>query len=109
MTYRVRATPEAEADVERLHASLVERAGDEVARRWYESYTKAVDKLRTRPLACGLAYESPHFKDEIRHLLFWISTRRKYRALFTIRGDEVVILTVRAPGERPVSPREIAE
>lgn len=33
--------------------------------------------------------------------------RRRYRALFTIRGDEVVILPIRAPGERPVEPEEI--
>lgn len=59
------------------------------------------------PLSCGLAFENPNFPEEIRHLLFGSNKKRRYRALFTVRGDEVVILAVRAPGEKSVSPEDI--
>jgi hypothetical protein len=59
------------------------------------------------PFSCGLAYENPRFAVEVRHLLFGIHRKRRYRALFTIQGDEVVILAVRAPGEKPINPDEI--
>jgi hypothetical protein len=52
----------------------------------------------------ALAYENPSFSEELRHLLFGIHPKRKYRAIFIIRGDEVVILAIRAPGEKPISP-----
>lgn len=106
MSYRVQPTPQAEADIERLFNSLVERRGEGVAREWYEAYVEAVERLITMPLSCGLAFENASFDEEIRHLLFWLSPKRKFRALFTVRGDEVVILAVRAPGERPVRPRD---
>jgi plasmid stabilization system protein ParE len=107
MSYRLRPTPQAEADIERLYASLVERRGEDAARQWYESYTGAVERLLTMPLSCALAYENPRFAQELRHLLFGIPPKRKYRALFTIRGAEVVILAIRAPGEKPVRPEDI--
>ena len=107
MTYRIRPTAQAEADVERLYNSLAERRGEEAARGWYESYTEAVERLVTMPLSCGLAYENRNFDDELRHLLFGLHPKRKYRALFTVRGDEVIILALRAPGERPVEPGDV--
>ncbi len=59
------------------------------------------------PLSCALAFENHLFDEELRNLLFWINPQRKYKALFVIRDDEVVILAIRAPGEKPVLPEEI--
>jgi hypothetical protein len=102
-----RIRPTAEADVARLYASLVERGGEDVARRWYETYAAAVRRLFTMPFSCGLAHENPLFAEELRHLLFGIYPKRKYRALFTVRGDEMVNLAVRAPGEKSVRPEDL--
>jgi len=44
----------------------------------------------------------------VRHLLFEIRKGRPYRALFTIQGDRVRVLAIRAPGEKPVKPEDIA-
>ena len=85
----------------------VERRDKDAARDWYETYCIAVERLLSMPLSCGLAYENPRFNEELRHLLFGPHPKRKYRALFAVRGEEVVILTVRAPGERPVEPKEL--
>ena len=39
--------------------------------------------------------------------LFGIHPKRRYRALFAVRGDQVVVLAIRAPGEQPVGPGDI--
>jgi hypothetical protein len=59
------------------------------------------------PLSCGLAFENPRFPEELRHALFGIHRRRKFRALFVLRDELVVILAIRAPGQRPLNPEEI--
>jgi hypothetical protein len=105
MIYRITTTARAEADVERHFAWLSEQPwGD--PDRWYASYVDAIDRVRTRPLTCGLAFEDGSIEEELRHLLFG-PKGRKYRALFVVRADEVVVLAVRAPGERPVAPEEL--
>jgi plasmid stabilization system protein ParE len=106
MSFRVRLTRDAEADFERRLTALAERS-PEAARRLNARFEQALLRLREAPLSCGLAYENSAFPDEIRHLLFGSPPKRRYRALFTTRGDEVVILAIRAPGEAPVRPRDI--
>src|SRR3954470_24906746 len=102
MSYRVRLTEDAEADYEERLTALAERTPD-AARKLHAKYLGALARLRDFPLSCGLAHENPHFAEELRHLLFWVNSRRKYRALFAVRGDEFVILAIRAPGERSVN------
>lgn len=106
MKYDVELSARARADLQRLRQGLVDHSED-VAERWYDSFREGVQRLRNHPLTCGLAYESAHADREIRHLLFGLSRKRKYRALFWIRGDIVYIVTVRAPGERPLASGEI--
>lgn len=107
MSYRIRLTETAEADYEGRLTALAERSPD-AARELHARYLEALARLRDFPLSCGLAHEDPRFTEELRHLLFGVYPKRKYRALFTVRGDEVVILAVRAPGEKPIHPRDIA-
>lgn len=106
MNYQVIFTARAETDLDRLLSALQETSSAAAARlmaRFWES----VSRLRTAPLSCELAFENPWFSEDLRHLLFGISPRRRYRALFVVRGDTVVILTIRAPGERPVTPEDV--
>jgi plasmid stabilization system protein ParE len=106
MTYRVELTGQAEADIDRIFVWLSERS-PEGARRWYESFRVATDRLTTAPHARALAPESEDFGEELRHMLFGTRRGRTYRALFVIRGDLVQILCVRGPGQRPVKPGDI--
>lgn len=106
MTFRVRLTEGAEADYEECLTALAKRSPD-AARRLHASYLKALQRLRDFPLSCGLSHENPLFAEELQHLLFGVHRKRRYRALFTVRGDEVVILAIRAPGERPVRPDDL--
>jgi plasmid stabilization system protein ParE len=106
MNYRVEMTARAEADLDRLLESLGERS-PKAAARLARNFWKAMTRLGTFPLACGLAYESRFFPEELRHLLFEARKGRTYRALFVVRDDLVKVLAIRAPGERPVSPDEV--
>lgn len=104
MRYLVRLSEDAEADYEERLTSLAERS-PAAARRLHASYLDALARLRDFPLSCGFAYENTKSPEELRHLLFGDNPKRRYRALFTVRGDEVVILAIRAPGERPINPQ----
>lgn len=106
MTYRVQPTAQAEADIDRIFAWLSNRSPDG-ARRWYESFWGAAERLKTMPQSCVVAPESDEFDEEIRLLTFGTARGRTYRALFVIRDDLVQILCIRGPGERPVGPKDI--
>jgi plasmid stabilization system protein ParE len=106
MTYQVEISSRAEADLDRLLATLGElspKASSRLARKFWQ----AVKRLSTYPLACGLAYENRYFSEELRHLLFFVNPRRKYKALFFVQGNVVHVLCIRAPGEKPVRPKDI--
>ena len=107
MSFRVEMTDGAYADLDRLMAWLTDRsskaAATQLAARFYES----LDRLESRPLSCGLAYENRYFPTEVRHLLFEIWKGKPYRALFTLHEDVVTILCIRAPGEKPVKPKDV--
>jgi plasmid stabilization system protein ParE len=106
MSYRVRITESAEADFEKRLTALAERS-PEAARKLHSQYLTALERLRDFPLSCGLAHEHAVFREPLRHLLFWVYPKRKFRALFTVQGDDVVVLAIRAPGEKDVSPGDI--
>ena len=106
MTYRVQPTAQAEADIERIFEWLSRRS-PEGARRWYEAFWDSAERLKTFPLSCGIAPESGDFPEQVRQMLFKTKRGRIYRALFVIRGDVVLVLCVRGPGERPVKPGDI--
>jgi plasmid stabilization system protein ParE len=106
MSFRVRLTRDAEADFERRLTVLAERSPG-AAQRLHGRFIDALHRIRDNPFSSGLAYENPAFREEIRHLLFGIHPKRRYRALFTVRGDEVVIVAIRAPGESPVKPEDV--
>ena len=108
MTYRVVLTARAEADLDRLTASLAATSGDAAA-RLAARFWGAVARLRSAPLSCGLAHERRHFREDVRHLLFGINPRRRYRSMFVVRDETVVVLSIRAPGGRPVTPKDLRD
>jgi hypothetical protein len=99
-------TARAEADPNRIYEKLAQ-GSTKGAARWYESFWASVERLKTHPSSCALAYEHDQFHEELRHLLFGTKRGRTYRALFVIRGDLVLIVAVRWPGDRPLKPGEI--
>ena len=106
MSFRVELAERAYQDLDRLMAWLAERspgAEDRFSARSHE----AILRLESNPFACGLAFESPEFAEELRHLLFETRKGRVYHALFIMRGDVVKVLSIQAPGEKPVRPEDL--
>ena len=93
MAYRVRLTPEAEADIEELYRWLIARTPLRGA-EWFNGMMDAIESLASHPQRCPLAHEAPFFQEEIRQLLYGRG-RGVHRILFTIKDATVVVLHVR--------------
>jgi plasmid stabilization system protein ParE len=108
MSYQVEISSRAETDLERVLATLAE-SSPKASLRLARNFWKGVQRLRSHPQACGLAYEFRYFPEELRHLLFFANARKKYRALYVVRENVVHILCIRAPGQKPVEPQDIMD
>jgi plasmid stabilization system protein ParE len=96
MTFEVNLLPRAEADIQQIVQFLAERSSQGAA-AWWQRWEQAIDELRDRPLQLGLAPESSKYDIDVRQLLFKTRRGRTYRALFTVVGRGVWVLTVRGP------------
>jgi hypothetical protein len=61
MSFRVELTAGAYADLDRLMVWLEERSSQAAADRLSARFYEALDRLESRPLSCGLAYENRYF------------------------------------------------
>jgi plasmid stabilization system protein ParE len=106
MTFRVRLTDAASADIQAILRWIEERslAG---ADAWYRRWLEVLDSLCYRADAFGLAPESDDHPEPIRQVTFKTKRGRRYRALFSIRNQEVFVLHVRGPGQRLLRPDEL--
>ncbi len=98
MSFSVEISDQAHADVQIIYDYIAERA-PAGARRWYEAYQAALDKLEANANRHPLAPESNYFPDEVRQLLFKTRRGHRYRILYSLFGSRVVVLHVRGPGQ----------
>ena len=77
------------------------------AERWYTEFLQKLASLGDHPERCPLARENKRFAYELRQLAFGRGRRLTHRALYTIRDDSIVILTVRHAAQDDVSPEQI--
>ena len=93
MACRVVLTDRAEADVEAVLKWFRDQQATEAAGRWYAQLLAKLETLETHPGRCSIAAESEELGQEIRELLLG-RRRYKYRILFKISGNKVIILRV---------------
>ena len=93
MKFRVRITPNAEQDVERVLVWFQGRAADAAGRRWFAQLMAHIVTLETQPQRCPMANEAENLGVEVRELLFG-KRQGTYRILFLISGRTVHILRV---------------
>ena len=108
MSLRVVVTEQAEREMQSAFDWWTEHRSKLQADRWYVGLSKAIVELAENPERHGRSRESDRFSFEIRDLLFAIGRRPTHRAVFTIRGDEVVVLTVRHVAQQDLSPDDIS-
>jgi plasmid stabilization system protein ParE len=109
MSLRVVITEQAEREMQAAFDWWAEHRSKKQADRWYAGLAKAIAELSNNPERHGQSRERDRFTYEIRDLLLGLGSRPTHRAVFTIRGEEVVVLTVRHLAQRDLSPRDIAE
>lgn len=106
MNYRVRILARARGDLDGIMAYISERS-PEGAARLLARFEEAMATLEKNPFVAAIALESEELGEEVRHVLFRTKAGRAYRALFLVVGDEVRVLRVRGPGQRPVEPDDL--
>ncbi len=108
MSYTVRLTTRAAADVRSIFYYIVERSPQGAA-NWNDAYEAAIERLENRPLLCGLAAENERFDFEMRQILFKTRSGKPYRAVFCIESEEVIVFRVRGHGQAPITPRDLPQ
>ena len=110
MTYHVRPLARAQLDVDCILDFIRNKKGaPHGASLWLEAYQEAVVNLAKNPLAYGFAPENRHVGYDLRQVLFRTRHGRTYRILFAVVDNEIRILRVRGPGQRPLRRTEIGE
>jgi plasmid stabilization system protein ParE len=105
MTFRVTVAEHAEADL-RAATDWIASQSPEAAARWANGFQRVLQSLRSNPRRCGHANEHQKVPFELRQLLY--GRRRNYRAIFTIRGDEVVVLAIRHAARQDLSAEDLS-
>lgn len=91
--YKVRIAREALKDLWRSFEWGVENWGLERAKKWFDQMDEVIHvRLTAMPYSNPLALETFELDSEIRQLL-----AGRYRVLYTIEGDEVLVIRVRGP------------
>lgn len=109
MTLIVVVSEQAEREIQSAYDWWAKHRSKRQADRWYVGISKAIAELSENPERHGKSRETDSFAYEIRDLLFGIGRRATHRAVFTIRGNEVVVLTVRHTAQRDLLPKDIDE
>ena len=108
MTFHVRSLGKARQDVDSILNWLIhERKTPQGAAAWLRAYEEAAARLATSANGHALAPENVFVDDTVRQFLFKTRGGRVYRGLYTIDGEEVLILRVRGPGQADVQPEEL--
>ena len=95
MNYRIEYTDRAEEDIFRNASWWAERHSLDQASEFLDVVRKQISTLADMPGRFGFAYENDKFEIEIRQMTVGLGPRPSYRAIYTIRDSEVVILAVR--------------
>lgn len=103
MTYKIELAETAKADLREATRWIRDETSPAAADQWLAGLLKAANTLKKHPLRCPLAAESDKFPEDIRLLLHG-KRHKKYRIIFTIRGDTVVILYVRHTSRDELEP-----
>jgi len=106
MSYSVIILPRADRDFQQIY-EYNRQSSKKGADAWANAFYRALKRLHSQPTALALAPESENYQEDIRQLLFKTRQGLTYRALFVTRGDRVLIIHLRGPGQDTMSREEI--
>lgn len=106
MKFNAQLSWRAERDLDHILAWLNERSPQGAA-SWLRVWDQTFLTLRSSADEYGIAPESDDESFQIRQILFRTRKGRDYRALYTIQGNEVLVMHIRGPGQDLVPPEEL--
>ena len=107
MKFSVSVLPQARRDIDRNAKWWAEHHSIDEAVRWTEAIYDQIATLADFPESHGLSPENGDFPYEIRDILLGLGSRPSYRAIFTIRGETVYVLTVRRGAQDLAEPSDV--
>lgn len=107
MKYRLTILPQAMDDVRRNAEWWATRHSAEEAVRWLDMIQSQLQSIVDFPESHAFSIENDDFPYEIRDKLLGLSSRRSYRAVFTIKDDTIFVLTVRRAAQDSLRPEHI--
>jgi plasmid stabilization system protein ParE len=107
MNYRILLTARAAAELEEIARWWATHRSAAQAERWYAGFIHSIRSLQRAPDRCSLAHERSRFPIEIRQLAYGLGRSRTHRAVFTIKDDSVVVLTIRHLAQRELAPDDL--
>jgi len=107
MSFQVFLTERANLEFEQAAQWWEENHSREQADRWYENFAEAIDSLSLNPMRCATARENKRFPIEIRQLNFGVGNKKTHRAVFTIRGEQVVVFAIRHLARLDLDPDDL--
>ncbi len=97
MVFEVRLSAAARRDIRR-YLNRFKQWAPLAVDDWHVRLMESITSLSDMPRRCIIARESHHKPAEVRQLLFGAKPNL-YRIVFTIRGQTVFVLRIRAPRE----------
>lgn len=107
MTHRVVLTHRADRELEDAADWWAAHRSPDQAARWYAGFSDAIASLAENPQRCPLAPENGLFPYEIRELHYGLGSRPTHRAVFTIRPDMVLVLTIRHAAQAELTEEDL--
>ncbi len=107
MTLRLRITSQAQEDIDRNAKWWAEHHSPAQAITWSDIVYDQLEELRESALSWAKCPENGDFEEEIQQRWVGRGARPRHRAVFTIRGDEVTVLTIQAAQQDRLRPGDL--
>ena len=96
MKYRLIVMPRARGDINRNADWWADHYSTEQALKWSDAVYDQIESVCEFPKSHPMSRDNDKFAYELREKLVGLGSRPSYRAIFTVKGDKVFVLTVRA-------------
>lgn len=108
MSLKLRVLPLADRDLQSIFDFTSEQSPTG-AERWWNAFLDAATRATLHPEQYPFAAENAMVVQELRQFFFKTRRGKKYRAIFTIAGDDLLILRVRSPAQGPLADDELLD
>lgn len=107
MKHRVTLTSKAEAQLYQASVWWAENRDATEAARWLTGFEAAIGSLANNSERHGVASEDTLFSFTVRQLLFGLGRKPTHRAVFEVRGDEVIVHAIRHVAQQSLTPEDL--